>query len=701
MDYKSIILSQENLKKYCKQFKYPITLRGKTINLLCPFCNDKSMTAMAVGQTHLIACVSPDCPHKKDKFTFVSIVRKAEKDKKDWSKDKIIQYIKDLYQVKTLTPNDVKEQHKWFDYYVKNGFSLTPIIPNDKACIEKEWQNKEHKDPSEWKEWVKNNLNLGLNCGLSKVTVIDIDQKPIPKEIKDLIGDTLIAETTRGFHLIYKQDLDLPKTSIGEFILVDEDNKEHFIKNPNFPIKLNNRNSTLRKMNIDEQTMIKVDNEDKLVILKQYLKIDIENSNNEQGAQVVIYPSITDNCQRKFINENEIISIPEKFKSYLIKKIGKITPNKSTIINQETQNDTYKLPLLEQGEGRHDFLFRYACILRKQMSVAEVESAIISLNKIACNPPLEYKEIKNIINSTSQYAFADDKELSNKILEYLREVDEATPKDIERAMAGDNRLKAEEKSKIDKAVAYLKKEDLVRKKHNKIIPIRKVEWETSLIDIVKNINFKVPYFYDVANFKFGNLILISAQQKIGKTHVSVNILKQLIDQGITPYYLSLEPDNLFAEIALKLGLKEGDFKWKFCSDPTAIELEKNAITIIDWLMIENKCDTDIVFRRLIEQLQKTRGFLIVFQQLKEDNSYFAKNMVKQFPSLSARYIYDNPNDGTYGKFYVDVIRRPIRKMKNCLIPCTYNFETSQLIRNDELKENIKDEQIIKDEQEET
>jgi intein/homing endonuclease len=118
-------------------------------------------------------------------------------------------------------------------------------------------------------------------------------------------------------------------------------------------------------------------------------------------------------------------------------------------------------------------------------------------------------------------------------------------------------------------------------------------------------------------------------------------------------------------------------------------------------IINHNCDTDIVFRRLIEQLQKTRGFLIVFQQLKEDNSYFAKNMVKQFPSLSARYIYDNPNDGTYGKFYVDVIRRPIRKMKNCLIPCTYNFETSQLIRNDELKENIKDEQIIKDEQEET
>jgi hypothetical protein len=336
------------------------------------------------------------------------------------------------------------------------------------------------------------------------------------------------------------------------------------------------------------------------------------------------------------------------------------------------------------------------------MSVAEVESAIVSLNKIVNNPPLEYKEIKNILNSTNQYSFADNKELAEKILEYLREVDEATNRDIERAIAGDNRLKAEEKSKIDKAIAYLKKEDLVHQKRNKLIPVKKVDWETTLIDVVKNIDFKVPYFHDVANFKWGNLILISARQKIGKTNISVNILKQLIEQGITPYYLSLEPDNLFAELALRMGLKEGDFKWKFCSDPTQIELEKNSVTIVDWLMIDNKAETDIIFRKLIEQLQKSRGFLIVFQQLKEDNSYFAVNLVKQFPSLSARYIYDEEHDGTYGKFHIDVIRRPKRKMKFCQIPCVYNFETALLIRKDELNENenIKDEQIIADEKEE-
>ena len=336
------------------------------------------------------------------------------------------------------------------------------------------------------------------------------------------------------------------------------------------------------------------------------------------------------------------------------------------------------------------------------MSVAEVESAIVSLNKIVNNPPLEYKEIKNILNSTNQYSFTDDKELAEKILEYLREVDEATNRDIERAIAGDNRLKAEEKSKIDKTIAYLKREDLIKQKRNKFIPIKKVEWETNLIDAVKNIDFKMPYFHDVANFKWGNLVLISSKSKRGKTHISINIVKQLVEQGIQPYYLSLEPDNLFAEIALKLGMKEGDFKWKFCSDPTQIELEKNSVTIVDWLMVADKSQTDVVFWNLIGQLQKAKGFLIVFQQLKDDNSYFAPNLVKNFPALSARYIYDEEHDGTYGKFFIDVIRRPVRKMKTCQIPCVYNFDNSRLIRKDELKENenIKDEQIIADEKEE-
>jgi hypothetical protein len=163
------------------------------------------------------------------------------------------------------------------------------------------------------------------------------------------------------------------------------------------------------------------------------------------------------------------------------------------------------------------------------------------------------------------------------------------------------------------------------------------------------------------------------------------MIKQLVEQGITPYLINLERGGRFAKIALQLGLKNGDFKHSFCSDPTQIELEKNAVTIIDWLLITDKSETDVVFKHFIEQLNKQGGFLIIFQQLKEDNSYFAPNMAKQFPALAVRYMYDDERDGTYGKFVIDVIREPKGQMKSWEIPRRYSYETKLFERIDQIE----------------
>jgi len=56
--------------------------------------------------------------------------------------------------------------------------------------------------------------------------------------------------------------------------------------------------------------------------------------------------------------------------------------------------------------------------------------------------------------------------------------------------------------------------------------------------------------------------------------------------------------------------------------------------------------------------------------------------------LAVRYLYDDENDGTYGKFKVDVIREPkgqIKNFKNWEIPCKYNESTKELKRIDELE----------------
>lgn len=138
---------------------------------------------------------------------------------------------------------------------------------------------------------------------------------------------------------------------------------------------------------------------------------------------------------------------------------------------------------------------------------------------------------------------------------------------------------------------------------------------------------------------------------------------------------------------MQLGLKEGDFKHKFIADPTKIPLEPNSVTIIDWLMITDKAKTDLVFYELALKLQKTNGFLIIFQQLKEDGNYFAPNMCKQFPALACRYFYDNKDVGEYGKFQIDEVREAKLKIKTYQVPCQYDWETKELKRVDEIKEN--------------
>jgi hypothetical protein len=62
-------------------------------------------------------------------------------------------------------------------------------------------------------------------------------------------------------------------------------------------------------------------------------------------------------------------------------------------------------------------------------------------------------------------------------------------------------------------------------------------------------------------------------------------------------------------------------------------------------------------------------------------------MCKQFPALATRYLYENDNEGTYGKYIIDVVREPKPFGKKVFeIPCVYNWKTKELKRIDELNE---------------
>ena len=103
--------------------------------------------------------------------------------------------------------------------------------------------------------------------------------------------------------------------------------------------------------------------------------------------------------------------------------------------------------------------------------------------------------------------------------------------------------------------------------------------------------------------------------------------------------------------------------------------------------------TDALYSGFIDQLNKTKGFMICFVQLKNDkNEYFAPNQIGQFPALLCRYVYEDENNGEYTKFVLDAIRDPKKEntSKQQVVPCKYNFETKEVKTLEELDKEEKE-----------
>jgi hypothetical protein len=617
---------ESHLIEYLTKKNYKLKKTGQTLMLQCPYCKKEQLTAIVPPRCNFINCFS--CQNKKK--TIFDLVKDFEHIEKE---EDIIQYIKEFLNLNIVTKRDQEFTDEVLTFYKENNFDLVAVIKDGKRPIENDWVNKSHIEPDEWKRWLSDGINIGIKTGKrSNLTIIDVDQKPVPKEILALVGDTFVLETSKGFQYYYKYVEDLPKTRINE------------------------------------------------------LKIDIEND----GGQCVAYPSIVAGVQRKLSTIKPVIEMPKELKDYLKSKTTVPLKSLSEKLKEDIETEDFNLGLLEEG-NRNVSLLKLGGILRKSLSENQTEEVMQVLNKHICPNPLPNKEIHAMVKSLARYINFDEQELAHKVLTYLKDVEEANRNEIAMTVVGTN--KGEEKLRIDKALKYLVKEGYVLKKGRSYAIIKRLDWKEDLLNVGKPIDFKMPYFDDIAYFNYGDLIIIGANQKIGKTHISMNIVKKLVEQGITPYYINLETGSRFAKIALQLGLKNGDFKHSFCADPTQVELEKNAVTIIDWLLIADKSQTDLVFKHFIEQLDKQGGLLIVFQQLKDDDTWFAPNMVVQFPALGARYIYDNPADGSYGKFIIKPIREPKAHTKSYEIPCKYNWDTKELIRMDEVQKDSNDQEV--------
>ena len=614
------------LLQYLKNKSISYKKCGKIAMVKCPFCNREPFSATILPNTNIIKCL----PCEKT-YNLLDIVKELEFKETEKTEDELVQFVKELLKLDIVTKQDEKNIDEHLDFYVKNGFDLVPIVKGKKIPCEKDWTNKSHKDKTEWVRWINDGLNLGIKTGRkSNILILDIDQKPVPEELKKLLGDTLVQESTKGFHYFYKYDEKIPKTRIDE------------------------------------------------------VKMDVES----EGGQVVIFPSSIKGIQRKILELKKPIDLPPDLKKFILKKVTVPVKTNSEKIREDIETESFTLGVEAEGK-RNSSLIKLGGIIRKFLNITQTENILNVINNHVFKNPLPPREVSAMSRELDKYITIDNQELIHDILKYLREVEESSKNDIELTILG-KFTSGEQKKILNKSLLYLEKEHKVLKKGKYYHLIKEMDWKESLIDIGIPIDFKMPYFHNYANFNWGDMILIASRTKFGKTHLAVNIIERIAKQNKIPYYLCSEGGGRFAKIALKLGLKEGQFKWDWVTDPMKIkipkkELGKHPVVIYDWLLPNSYAETDKIFKNLQDKINERQGILIIFMQLKEDTKYFAENLVRQFPSFACKYLYVNEEDGTYTEFKVTDVRDSKINKKFFSIPCKYDWDTKEVKTIEEIK----------------
>jgi len=618
---KQIILKY--LLPYLKAKDIPYRKCGKVTMVKCPFCGKEPFTANILPNTNIVKCL----PCEKT-YNLLGIVKEVEFKDKDSTEEDLIQHVKELLNIDVTTAKDEKEIRRHLNFYEQQGFDLVPIVKGKKIPCEAGWTNKSHKDKSEWIRWLNDGLNIGIKTGSkSNILILDIDQKPVPEELKKLLENTLVQESTNGFHYFYKYDEEIPKTRIDEF------------------------------------------------------KIDVES----EGGQVVIYPSIIQGIQRKILELKPIISLPPELKKLIKEKITVARKTDSEQIREDIETEAFNMGIGVQGK-RNSSLIKLGGIIRKHLNAKNTEAMLHIINNHIFKTPLPFREVTAMATELDKYIKMDNQELAHEILKYLKEVESSTKNDIELAVVG-GFTSGEKKKIVNSTLNYLQRENKIIRKGKYYKALKSMEWKDNILDAGEPVKFNVPYLHDIAFFQYEDLVVIGSQNKYGKTILCMNIIKRLVEQGLKPYYIYNETGARFAKTALKLGMKDGDFNHVFVTDPEEVIFEHNSLVIFDWVKPTDFARTDNVFAKLIEKAKKTHSFLICFVQLKKDNSFFAQNMIGQFPALLCRYLYEKEDDGTYTKFQIDAMRDPkiLNGKKTFEIPCMYDWNTKEVKTIEEIK----------------
>lgn len=559
-------------------------LRAKKVGFLytlnCPFCGNKAIT---IKNTQFCNC--PNC-HKQ-------------------------------FGIKELQEPETKDRiKKLFDFFKSQNWSLVKIDRKKKEPVDEfNWQNTEHRDPTEWWEWIEQGYNIGLNLGLSKLKTIDFDSLDDYNKLKGKFNNTLTQKTKKGWHYIYK----------------------------NFDIA----NCNLRT--------------------KGYC-IEVRG----EGQQIVIEPSETEGFKRYFLDLIFPAEISKEAKEFLLKK-------KNITTKEKVKYDNDTVPV---GQRHYDLMSAGGHFKNLGFSPKQINNILNYVNYRYYTEPKPKEEINHICDSLYNYKLSEEEQAKEEIIEYLLKAHEASKAEIEIALFS-RRVTGKEKKELDWLLVKLIQEQKIYKNGRTYFMAEDPGWKDyNGTDICPPIKFKMPYFYDCANFVIGDNILISAPTGTGKTHMSINFISRLVEQNIKPYILQTEPNKRFLKIAESIGLKKNSFIYnEKVINPETLKVIDNSVNIIDWLDPSDWTRTGKIFAQLSSQSRLHNAIMIIFMQLRSNMVQFAKDLVNSYPSFCVNFILEE--DRIHGVLKIVKNNDPkypyIRE-----IPTIYNPKTKILNRADEV-----------------
>jgi len=556
------------------------------------------------------------------KGTVCDCVRTLEEDKKSFTDGQILDY---------LTNSMGVSAYPELDTYKKYNFSLVPIAKNGKIPLEKGWTDQTHLEKSEWLKWIEGGLNLGIRTGeVSGITVIDLDKKIISPELEEMEkllteAKTLTQNTPHGKHFIFKYDKDIKQTT------------------------------KIAGMTIDARN---------------------------DGGQILCSPSKINNLNYNWVNlGSDIKVIPENVKAKLLEN-KKISSSETETLSKDLPQQEGELPKLKNNNLMgccNDVFIKIGGILINKLLPEQVKFVLSVFNTQLLENPMPSSAIDGMVGSLEGYKETVESTQEKAIMECCKLLQcDISAKDVKEH----TELKP---NIINKYLAKLHKEGkLVRKGRGRYELKQQIEWVTEAQEFSSEYKYKIPYFNDVSHFHSGDIILLGAPTGKGKTHIALNIIKQMKEQGVMPYYISLESGSRHEKIAQQLGLSQKDYyiSKESIDNPTQIEIEPNAFSLVDWLYTgEDFAMTQSVFKYLADEMRRKGGILVVFTQLKENYDYFAVNLIKSFASFAARYIYDD-STGTIGHWEIDKMRDPKGHNQTARVDCAFDFSTKLLTKKE-------------------